>query len=425
MDVGDEQVALVDERGRVIGSTSRREMRRRNLRHLATGVIVRNSFGLVYVHRRTLDKDVYPGMHDCCAGGVVAAGESPEEAARRELAEELDVSDVPLQRVLEGSYADEVTRYHANVYEAVWDGPVRHQPEEVDWGGWMTLDELAEHLADPAWPFVPDTRALVADWLAERLADRRVIPGGWDSEATLVERRWIDRTPRRPVVEARLRTETRLLPWLAARLPLAVPQPTVIWEEPLRVRHVSIPGEAASSGDAATGAAVGVFLRALHAVPVGDAVALGVPDRTAVLAEREQTLERFRRDVLGRLPHSRRASGVRLLDAAAQMPTDTLVHGDLGPEHLLVHDGVVSGVIDWSDAHIGDAALDLAWTLHGATPVFAQALAHTYRPDDAVLRRSRLWHQLGPWHEVVHGLDTGQPELVRSGLSGVLGRLGG
>jgi hypothetical protein len=25
----------------------------------------------------------------------------------------------------------------------------------------MTLSELAAHLADPAWPFVPDTRAML------------------------------------------------------------------------------------------------------------------------------------------------------------------------------------------------------------------------------------------------------------------------
>ncbi len=29
------------------------------------------------------------------------------------------------------------------------------------WGAWMTLEELDGHLADPAWPFVPDTRALL------------------------------------------------------------------------------------------------------------------------------------------------------------------------------------------------------------------------------------------------------------------------
>lgn len=419
----DEQVAVVDAAGRVIGNAPRWQVRRANLWHQGTGVIVRDRLGRVYVHRRTSTKDVYPGHHDCCAGGVVAAGESPHDAATRELAEELGICGVPLTPVLRGSYADDVTRLHAYVYEATWDGPVRHQPEEIDWGGWMDLGELAERLDDPTWPFVPDTRALVGDWLRARLADRKPISAGWDSAATLVEDRWVDRTPRRPVVEARLRTETRLLPWLAPQLPLAVPIPAVMSEEPLRVRHVMIPGAPIGDADASMGAAVGAFLRALHSVPVVGALALGVPDRTAVLAERERTLGRFRRDVVGLLPDSRRASAIRLLDAVADAPVDTLVHGDLGPEHVLVRGGAVSGVIDWSDAHIGDAALDLAWALHGTPATFAQALALAYRPEHPVSRRAWLWHQLGPWHEVVHGLETGTPELVTSGLAGALHRL--
>jgi hypothetical protein len=35
----------------------------------------------------------------------------------------------------------------------------------------MTLDELAGRLADPAWPFVPDTRALLARLAREDRGD--------------------------------------------------------------------------------------------------------------------------------------------------------------------------------------------------------------------------------------------------------------
>ncbi|WP_433025623.1 phosphotransferase [Actinomycetospora sp. CA-053990] len=50
---------------------------------------------------------------------------------------------------------------------------------------------------------------------------RRVpIGSGWDSDAVLVDGRWVERTARRPAAEAGLRREARLLPWLAAWLPL-------------------------------------------------------------------------------------------------------------------------------------------------------------------------------------------------------------
>lgn len=164
----DEIVALVDDAGEVVGTAPRREVRARNLPHMATAVLLRDPVGRVYVHRRTVTKDVFPGMHDCWAGGVVLADEDPGEAAERELAEELGVTGVPLRRILTGWYADDSTRYLAFVYEAEWDGPVAHQPEEVDWGTWMPLEELVARLEDESWPFVPDGRQLLGRYLALR-----------------------------------------------------------------------------------------------------------------------------------------------------------------------------------------------------------------------------------------------------------------
>jgi aminoglycoside phosphotransferase (APT) family kinase protein len=45
---------------------------------------------------------------------------------------------------------------------------------------------------------------------------------------------------------------------------------------------------------------------------------------------------------------------------APPSPAERLVfiHGDLGAEHVFVHDGRITGVIDWSDAALGDPALD-------------------------------------------------------------------
>jgi isopentenyldiphosphate isomerase len=166
----EEQVALVDESGVVVGQAPRSQVRAQNLRHRATGVLLRDSYGLVYVHRRTDTKDVFPGAYDCVAGGVVLAGETPRAAAERELAEELGVSGVPLRPLLTSEYADEHTRYVAYVYEATWDGPITHQPEEVAWGAWMTIEDLLQRLRDPGWPFVPDSPLSSSrswpDWLA-------------------------------------------------------------------------------------------------------------------------------------------------------------------------------------------------------------------------------------------------------------------
>lgn len=162
---GDELVARYDERGAVVGSTSRRVMRAKGLWHAATAILVRSVDGeRVYVHLRSADKDVYPAMHDCWAGGVVAAGETPEQGATRELAEELGISGVPLRPLFTYRYVDPPIRYHAFAYEVRWDGPIRHQPEEVVAGWWLPLAELRAKLADPDWPFVPDGRMGIEMW---------------------------------------------------------------------------------------------------------------------------------------------------------------------------------------------------------------------------------------------------------------------
>jgi isopentenyldiphosphate isomerase len=50
-------VALVDRSGAVLGSAERSVVRRDNLMHSATAVLVRDPEGRIYVHRRSPDKD--------------------------------------------------------------------------------------------------------------------------------------------------------------------------------------------------------------------------------------------------------------------------------------------------------------------------------------------------------------------------------
>lgn len=168
-DAGVEEIlALYGDDEEPCGQAPRSRVRAENLRHAATAVVVRNTAGEIYIHRRTTTKDVYPGLYDFAAGGCVLAGEAPEQAAGRELAEELGIAGVALTPVMRTRYADAVTRYVAFVYEARWDGPVVHQPEEVVWGAWMPVREVVEHLdghRDPSWPFVPDSVACAGDWL--------------------------------------------------------------------------------------------------------------------------------------------------------------------------------------------------------------------------------------------------------------------
>ncbi len=140
-------------------------MRARNLWHAASSIVVRDPVGRIYLHRRTLTKDVYPGLLDFAAGGVVLAGEEPAMGAGRELDEELGIRGVALQSLGVRAYADRQTRYHAHRYVAVWDGPIRWQPEEVSWGGWVSVSDLVARIEDEPEVLVPDSIAVWTDLL--------------------------------------------------------------------------------------------------------------------------------------------------------------------------------------------------------------------------------------------------------------------
>jgi isopentenyldiphosphate isomerase len=154
MTTQDEWVDVIDEADRVIGRATRRQMRTQNLLHRGVGVLCFDPQGRIYVHRRTQHKDVFPGMYDMFAGGVVAAGESYDAAARREIEEELGIVGPIPQRLFMHRFESAQTRSWNAVYRVTWGGAIRHQASEVEWGRFCTLDEIVRNAAN--WRFVPD-----------------------------------------------------------------------------------------------------------------------------------------------------------------------------------------------------------------------------------------------------------------------------
>jgi isopentenyldiphosphate isomerase len=162
----EEIVDLVDEDDEVIGQASRREVRARNLLHREVAAIVLNRGGEVYVHRRTNTKDVFPGMYDMFVAGVVASGESYEDAIRRELGEELGIEGVEPAPLFKSRYRDPYINSWTCAYEVVWDGPIHQQKEEITWGGFIPEADLIAKLLE--WSFVPDGLVVFRRYLDER-----------------------------------------------------------------------------------------------------------------------------------------------------------------------------------------------------------------------------------------------------------------
>ncbi|HEU4840587.1 MAG TPA: NUDIX domain-containing protein [Ilumatobacteraceae bacterium] len=155
---GDELVDVVDEHDRVVATVPRRRMRAERLRHRAVFVVVTSSAGALLVHRRSDAKDLWPGRWDVGVGGVVGAGESWADAARRELAEEVGVDAVPTP-LHAGTYADADVDLVGRCYRVVHDGPISFPDGEVAEARWVDAAGLDVLLATEA--FVPDSLALL------------------------------------------------------------------------------------------------------------------------------------------------------------------------------------------------------------------------------------------------------------------------
>jgi isopentenyldiphosphate isomerase len=156
---GDELVDIVDDDDRVVATVTRARMRAEGLLHRAVSIAVFGSDGRLLVHRRAETKDLWPGMWDIAAGGVVGAGESYLHAARREVAEELGIEPTDLELLGKARYADESVQLVGCGYRCVHDGPFTFtdgEIAEVRWVDRAGLDVLmaAEH-------FVPDSQRLL------------------------------------------------------------------------------------------------------------------------------------------------------------------------------------------------------------------------------------------------------------------------
>jgi isopentenyldiphosphate isomerase len=167
MGAADEIVTIVDEQNNVVGAVSRREMRARRLPHRSTYILVFNSRGELYVQKRTMTKDVFPGYYDPAAGGVVLAGESYEESAARELAEEMGICNVPLLRLFEFYFADEATRVWGGVFSCVYDGELILQEEEVEYIRLMTIKDIWRQAERE--PFTPDGLYVLRRYLEQQV----------------------------------------------------------------------------------------------------------------------------------------------------------------------------------------------------------------------------------------------------------------
>jgi len=151
----EELVYEVDENDRILRIVRRGELTDNNLRHRSVAILFRDTAGRILVHRRAAVKRVFPLYYDMFVAGMVPAGESYDQTARREAAEEVGQRNILLRPLGKWRYDDEKVPQWASVYTALVNGPVVPQPEEVEWFAFLTEAELAEKIDQD--DFCPDS----------------------------------------------------------------------------------------------------------------------------------------------------------------------------------------------------------------------------------------------------------------------------
>lgn len=142
-DNNQELFPLVDEEGRVTGKATRGECHNgSHLLHPVVHLHVFNSRGEVYLQKRPEWKDIQPGKWDTAVGGHIDYGETPEEALRREVREELGITDFQPQFVEKYIFESARERELVYVNRTTYDGPIRPSSEELDGGRFWTLHEI-------------------------------------------------------------------------------------------------------------------------------------------------------------------------------------------------------------------------------------------------------------------------------------------
>ena len=155
----EELVDIVDHDDNVLYQCTRKEMRAQVLCHRAVFIAVVNSAGELLIHQRSAMKDLWPSFWDIAVGGVVAAGESYDSAALRELDEEVGISGVPLVELGVGTYSDEEVSLVGKCFMVTYDGPLILRDGEVVTTEWVSQSDLQQRLAER--DFLPDSKELL------------------------------------------------------------------------------------------------------------------------------------------------------------------------------------------------------------------------------------------------------------------------
>lgn len=142
-----EMLPVVDTNGTVIGQASRSWCHSgQKPLHPVVHLHIINRMGELYVQRRSMEKDLYPGRWDTAVGGHIGYGESIVEALFREAGEELGLYDFNPVHITSYVFESDTEKELINVFAAVGNFTLHPDLFDVAEGRFWSMQEIEDHI---------------------------------------------------------------------------------------------------------------------------------------------------------------------------------------------------------------------------------------------------------------------------------------
>jgi len=146
----EEMLDIVDHRGNIVRVAPRSEVHGDpSLMHRVVHVLVFDPYGRLYLQKRSMSKDVAPGKWDTSVGGHVDAGESLDNAAQREMEEELGITP-EIEYLYSYVHSNDYETEQVHTFRCTHDGPLTFNKDEIDAVRPWSIEEIRKALGNGA-----------------------------------------------------------------------------------------------------------------------------------------------------------------------------------------------------------------------------------------------------------------------------------
>jgi isopentenyldiphosphate isomerase len=136
---------VVNKEDHVIGKETREKCHNTKLIHRSVYIFLNNSKKGIFIQKRSMMKDLYPGYYTSSASGHVTFGETYDQAALRELEEELGIK-AQLKRIGKFKCFSEMDNEISTVYLCNYDGDITINEDEISHGLFLNLKQIDEEI---------------------------------------------------------------------------------------------------------------------------------------------------------------------------------------------------------------------------------------------------------------------------------------